>query len=81
MTTLKDGVEYLLPDDLKVYRAVEYLNGRGRTTNNSQVANAAGLGRTSVANITAHLRTRGYLVDKGKGAAYHWRTTSKEVKA
>lgn len=79
MPYLKEGVEYLLPDEMKVYEAVKYLNGRGRTTNNSQVAWAAGLGKTKVSQITASLHGRGYLTDKGKGAAYHWRTTSKEV--
>jgi hypothetical protein len=79
MPYLHEGVEYLLPDEVKVYEAVKYLNGQNRTTNNSQVAWAASLGKTKVSQITAWLRGRGYLVDKGKGAAYHWRTTDKKV--
>lgn len=77
MTYLKDGVEYVEWDENRVLIAVRTMNGQGRTTNNSQLASATGLSRNRVADITTHLRRRGYLRDVSKGAAYHWRLTAK----
>jgi Fic family protein len=78
MTYLKNGTEYLDNQEMQVYKAVEWLNKQGQTTNNSQVAAAAGISRATVRFITAHLRARGFLRDISKGAAYHWRTTARE---
>lgn len=84
MTYLKDGIEYLDSQEMKIFESIRYLSNSGRTTNNSQIAADTGIGRTTVANVTAHLSARGFITDEGKGAAYHWRiggkTPRREVK-
>lgn len=77
MSYLRDGVEYLTADENAVYEAVKSLNKAARTTNNSQVAQATGFSPSKVGDLAQGLRRRGYLKDVSKGAAYHWRTTSK----
>jgi IclR helix-turn-helix domain len=79
MTYLKGMTEYLTPDDKRVWDAVQYLAGQGRTTNNSQVAEVTGLPRTRVRQIATQLRRRNYLRDASPAgcAAYHWRITDK----
>ena len=79
MTYLKNGTEYLDDQEMRIYRAVARLNERGRTTNNSQVAEYSGYSRTTVGHVAEHLRARGFLTDISKPgtAAYHWRTGAK----
>jgi hypothetical protein len=77
MTHIRGGTEYLDAREMRVWKAVQRLNGQGRTTNSSQVATAARLSRNAVAFTASHLAARGYLRDVGKGAAYHWRITAK----
>ena len=79
MTYLKDGFEHLDSQELRIYRVIQRLNKAGRTTNTSQVSAACGLGRTTVTGICQHLAARGFLVNAGTGAAYHWRVTAQPV--
>jgi hypothetical protein len=79
MTHIQDGTEWLDDQERSVYLAVGELNRASRTTNNSQVATAAGISRTAVTGVCHHLKARGFLRDASKGAAYHWRTTDKPV--
>jgi biotin operon repressor len=79
MTYIRNGVEYLEPDELEVWHAVKALNAQNRTTNNSQIANRTGLSRTRVSKVTAYLKARGFLKDVSKGAAYHWRIGGKQL--
>ena len=79
MTYLKDGYEYLDAQELRVYRVIQRLNAARRATNSSQVAAAAGISRTTVTGVCHHLKARGFLVNAGKGAAYHWQATSQPV--
>jgi DNA-binding IclR family transcriptional regulator len=77
MSYLKDGVEYVTWDEQRILIAVKALNAQGRTTNNSQIASATGLSRGKVSELTGTLRARGYIRDVSRGAAYHWRRTTK----
>lgn len=79
MTHLIDGTEYLDDQEHRIWNAVQRLNGRGRTTNSSQVAAETGLSRTTITSVCHHLKARGFLRDASKGAAYHWRVTAKTV--
>lgn len=79
MTYLRDGFEYLTEDEAAVRGAILELTARKRTGNNSQIASATGLSRTLVGKITTELRMRGFIVNTGKGAAYHWRVTAQPV--
>lgn len=79
MTHLIDGTEYLDDQERRIWNAVKRLNLRGRTTNSSQVSAETGIGRTTVTSVCHHLKARGFLGDTGKGAAYHWRVTTKKV--
>jgi biotin operon repressor len=79
VTYLRDGVEYLTRQEQQIFNAIKYLNGKGRSTNNSQIAADTGISRTTVGHVTAHLRARGFIKDvskKGTGA-YHWRLGGK----
>lgn len=64
-------------DEQTVLKAVARLNTARRTTNTSQVAAEAGLPRTYVAQLLAGLSSADMIRDIGKGAAYHWRMTTK----
>jgi DNA-binding IclR family transcriptional regulator len=77
MTYLKGGTEYLDEQEMRIWHAVKRLNEQHRTTNNSQIAAYSGYSRSTIGSVTAHLRRRGFLRDVSKGAAYHWRLTSK----
>jgi DNA-binding IclR family transcriptional regulator len=79
MPYIKDGAEYLDAREMRVYQAVRQLNADRRATNNSQLAAATRLSRTTTAGITASLRRRGFLRDASRPgtAAYHWRITDK----
>ena len=79
MTHIRDGIEYLDAQEQRIYRSVRSLNEASRTTNTSQVAADCGIGRTTVTRVLSHLKARGFIKDVSKGAAYHWRTTSKPV--
>jgi DNA-binding IclR family transcriptional regulator len=79
MTYLKDGWEYLTDEETAVYRAIQELTRRKRTGNNSQIASSTLLSRTTVGKLTTELRMRGFIVNTGKGAAYHWRVTAQPV--
>lgn len=67
------------PHARAVYTAVCKLASEGRTGNNSQIARCAGISRNAVSETTGILAQRGFIVDKGKGAAYHWRPTAKPM--
>lgn len=81
MTYLRGGIEYLDRREMAVYRAVCQLASRDRAANNSQVANASGVSRTTTAYITATLEGRGYIRDASdrQHGAYRWRPTGKEA--
>ena len=67
------------PEARQVYAAVCKLVSEGRTGNHSQIAAYTGVSRTRVATVTRMLRQRGWIVNVSKGAAYHWRPTSKPM--
>ena len=67
------------PEARTVYAAVCKLVSDGRTGNNSQIARYTGVSPTRVATVTRMLRQRGWIVNASKGAAYHWRPTSKPM--
>jgi DNA-binding transcriptional MocR family regulator len=77
MTYIKDGTEYLDSQEMKVYEAVRANSAAGRTTNTSQVAADVQLSRTTVSNVLAHLKARGFIKDISHSAAYKWRLTDK----
>lgn len=79
MSERGDLLAFTEPGVTEVYGAIIALNHLGRTTNNSQIASRSGVSRTRVAQVTAMLRSRGFIKDVGKGAAYHWRITNKPV--
>lgn len=77
MTYTRNQTEYLEPEEMRIYQAIRDLVAAGRTANNSQIARKLGIPATRVLKITRELWLRSYLVDKGRGSAYHWRPTGK----
>lgn len=79
MTYLKDGIEYLYEDEQTVYDAIKAINAAGRTTNNSQIARYTGMSNGRVATVVTELRSRGFIKNVSRGAAYHWRIGTQPV--
>lgn len=79
MSERGDALAFCDPGVAEVYGAIIRLNMAGRSTNNSQIASMSGVPRTRVAEVTAMLKSRGFIKNVSNGSAYHWRITKKPV--